>query len=131
MATSEKEVQGGVEWRVRVPQGSSVAVESRPAVRFRAWLTGTVLAVVVSKVVGFGRKAWSIGAEDPRRVVHGVKVGTGLTLVSLFYYTRPLYDGVGGWAMWAIMTVVVVFEYTVGECVPAIDRYRYTYEFLY
>lgn len=111
MDTSAKEVQGGgVEWRVRVPQSSSVVVESQPW----AWLAGIVLAVV-SKAVGFGGKAWSVAADDPRRVVHGVKVGTGLTLVSLFYYTRPLYDGVGGWAMWAVMTVVVVFEYTVGE----------------
>ncbi|XP_074573644.1 LOW QUALITY PROTEIN: aluminum-activated malate transporter 10-like [Curcuma longa] len=112
MDTSAKEVQGGgVEWRVRVPQSSSVVVESQPW----AWLAGIVLAVV-SKAVGFGGKAWSVAADDPRRVVHGVKVGTGLTLVSLFYYTRPLYDGVGGWAMWAVMTVVVVFEYTVGGC---------------
>ncbi|KAL8207869.1 hypothetical protein R6Q57_007281 [Mikania cordata] len=28
---------------------------------------------------------------------------------------RPLYDGVGGSAIWAVMTVVVVFEYTVGR----------------
>ncbi|KAG6466769.1 aluminum-activated malate transporter 10-like [Zingiber officinale] len=118
MATSAKEVQDGLEWRVRVPQGSlAVVVESQPdwVDRAWAWLTGIVLAVV-SKAVGFGRKAWSVGSDDPRRVVHGVKVGTGLTLVSLFYYTRPLYDGVGGWAMWAVMTVVVVFEYTVGGC---------------
>lgn len=44
-----------------------------------------------------------------------LKVGLSLALVSIFYYTRPLYDGVGGAAMWAIMTVVVIFEYTVGE----------------
>ncbi|KAL6652211.1 hypothetical protein ACP70R_011136 [Stipagrostis hirtigluma subsp. patula] len=49
--------------------------------------------------------------------MHGVKVGLALALVSVFYYTRPLYDGVGGAAMWAVMTVVVVLEYTVGGCV--------------
>ncbi|PQQ10596.1 aluminum-activated malate transporter 10 [Prunus yedoensis var. nudiflora] len=37
-----------------------------------------------------------------------------LTVVSLFYYMRPLYEGVGGNAMWAVMTVVVVFENNVG-----------------
>jgi hypothetical protein len=47
--------------------------------------------------------------------VHGLKVGLALTLVSVFYYSRPLYDGVGGAAMWAVLTVVVVFEYTVGK----------------
>ncbi|KAG8659013.1 aluminum-activated malate transporter 10 isoform X2 [Manihot esculenta] len=40
-----------------------------------------------------------------------------LTVVSLFYYMRPLYEGVGGNAMWAIMTVVVVFENTVGATI--------------
>jgi hypothetical protein len=35
--------------------------------------------------------------------------------VSLFYYFNPLYDGVGKNAMWAVMTVVVVFEYTAGK----------------
>lgn len=42
-------------------------------------------------------------------------MGVALTLVSLFYYVRPLYDGVRGNAVWAIMTVVLVFEYTVGK----------------
>ncbi|KAF2298040.1 hypothetical protein GH714_007572 [Hevea brasiliensis] len=43
--------------------------------------------------------------------------GTALTVVSLFYYLRPLYEGFGGNAMWAIMTVVVVFENTVGATI--------------
>ncbi|XP_074583360.1 aluminum-activated malate transporter 10-like [Curcuma longa] len=107
----EKEVQGGVEWRVTVPEGASAVVEPRPVNgwvdRVPAWLKAPA---------GFGRKAWLIGADDPRKVVHGLKVGAALSLVSLFYYTRPLYDGVGGWAMWAVMTVVVVFEFTVGGC---------------
>lgn len=62
----------------------------------------------------FLEKAWNIGRTDPRKVMHCLKVGMALSLVSLFYYMRPLYDGVGGNAMWAVMTVVVVFEYTVG-----------------
>lgn len=114
----EKEGQSGVEWRVTVPEGGSAVVDPRPANgwvhRVRAWSMAAA-AKVVAEVAGFGRKAWRIGADDPRRVVHGVKVGAALALVSLFYYTRPLYDGVGGWAMWAVMTVVVVFEFTVGE----------------
>lgn len=44
-----------------------------------------------------------------------LKVGLSLALVSIFYYTRLLYDGVGEAAMSSIMTVVAVFEYTVGE----------------
>ncbi|KAL7133633.1 hypothetical protein ABFS83_12G155200 [Erythranthe nasuta] len=55
-----------------------------------------------------------VGEEDPRRIIHAMKVGFALTLVSLFYYFRPLYNGFGQAGMWAILTVVVVFEFTVG-----------------
>ncbi|CAN6268931.1 unnamed protein product [Urochloa humidicola] len=100
------------EWRVTVEH------EAGRAARAWAWLVSSVvLACRDSKVVGFGRRVWRIGADDPRRAVHGLKVGLALALVSVFYYTRPLYDGVGGAAMWAVLTVVVVFEYTVGGCV--------------
>lgn len=64
---------------------------------------------------GSAKKVWKIGTDDPRKATYGVKVGVALTLVSLFYYVRPLYDGVRGNAVWAIMTVVLVFEYTVGK----------------
>ncbi|KAL9153621.1 hypothetical protein ABFS82_10G061200 [Erythranthe guttata] len=60
------------------------------------------------------KKTKKIGEDDPRRIVHSIKVGLALTLVSLFYYFRPLYDGFGQAGMWAILTVVVVFEFTIG-----------------
>ncbi|KAK6130255.1 hypothetical protein DH2020_035996 [Rehmannia glutinosa] len=63
------------------------------------------------------KKIKKIGEDDPRRIVHSIKVGIALTLVSLFYYFRPLYDGFGQAGMWAILTVVVVFEYTVGATI--------------
>ncbi|KAI3444383.1 hypothetical protein Pfo_001048 [Paulownia fortunei] len=68
----------------------------------------------ISKIWGFLQRAWKLGVNEPKKVMHCVKVGMALSLVSLFYYMRPLYEGVGGNAMWAVMTVVVVFEYTVG-----------------
>jgi hypothetical protein len=115
-AAREAQQSSGLEWRVTVPEGASVTVEHEagPAARALAWLLAC-FATAWSRVAGFARKVWRIGADDPRKAVHGLKVGLALALVSVFYYTRPLYDGVGGAAMWAIMTVVVVFEYTVGE----------------
>lgn len=116
MDAAAREAQSGLEWRVTVPEGASVTMEHEaggPAARACAWLLAC-LAKAWSGVAGFARKAWRIAADDPRKAVHGLKVGLALALVSVFYYTRPLYDGVGGAAMWAIMTVVVVFEYTVG-----------------
>lgn len=55
------------------------------------------------------------GKDDPRRIIHSLKVGFALTLVSMLYYVRPLYDSFGVTGMWAILTVVVVFEFSVGE----------------
>ncbi|XP_022153275.1 aluminum-activated malate transporter 2-like [Momordica charantia] len=55
-----------------------------------------------------------LARDDPRRVVHSLKVGLAITLVSLFYYFRPLYDGFGASTMWALISVIVVFEFSVG-----------------
>ncbi|XP_051149217.1 aluminum-activated malate transporter 8-like [Andrographis paniculata] len=70
--------------------------------------------IIPRRVKSTVMEARRIGREDPRRIVHSIKVGLALTLVSLLYYFRPLYDGFGQAGMWAILTVVVVFEYTVG-----------------
>nr|KJB42067.1 hypothetical protein B456_007G136100 [Gossypium raimondii] len=49
-----------------------------------------------------------------RKVIHSIKVGVALVFVSLLYLLDPLYKQVGENAMWAIMTVVVVFEFFAG-----------------
>ncbi|KAK4476324.1 hypothetical protein RD792_015469, partial [Penstemon davidsonii] len=111
----ENEPCGGLEWRMNMPDGSSKVLEPEciSESRYCRALKG-LFARFVSTIWGFIRKAWNLGAAEPKKVMHCLKVGMALSLVSLFYYMRPLYDGVGGNAMWAIMTVVVVFEYTVG-----------------
>ncbi|XP_078167076.1 aluminum activated malate transporter family protein [Carex rostrata] len=106
-----------VEWQVTVPEGSTVKVEHETGVVARAWAwLVRFLVMMKDKFVGFFKNVWKLGVDDPRKVMHGFKVGLALALVTLFYYTRPLYEGVGGTTMWAVMTVVVVFEYTVGGC---------------
>ncbi|PON57073.1 Aluminum-activated malate transporter [Parasponia andersonii] len=57
---------------------------------------------------------WKVGKEDPKRVIHALKVGLSLTLVSLLYLMEPLFEGIGQNAIWAVMTVVVVLEFTAG-----------------
>ena len=58
---------------------------------------------------------WKVGKEDPRRVIHALKVGLSLTLVSLLYLVEPLYESVGQNAIWAVMTVALVLEFTAGK----------------
>ncbi|XP_020215358.1 aluminum-activated malate transporter 2 [Cajanus cajan] len=80
-------------------------------------VVGRVLAlskVVKEKVLGISRLTKEIAQDDPRKVIHSLKVGLSISMVSLLYYYQPLYENFGLSAMWAVMTVVVVFEYTVG-----------------
>ncbi|XP_073054829.1 aluminum-activated malate transporter 2-like [Primulina eburnea] len=78
------------------------------------WVKG-VANKFTNAVINAGKDAKKLADEDPRRVVHSFKVGLAITLVSLFYYfDDPIYDGFGVSAMWAVMTVVVVFEFSVG-----------------
>lgn len=115
--TNMKEDTGKLEWRIKVDDkgglsGEVLAPESGGLQRAFKCL---VVNKVFLRVWTFLKMAWRLAKEDPRKVFHCLKVGIALTVVSLFYYMRPLYDGVGGTAMWAVMTVVVVFEYTVGR----------------
>ncbi|XP_058106350.1 aluminum-activated malate transporter 10-like [Magnolia sinica] len=106
---------GILEWRLTVSDGSSQELTPELRWTYRAWTSVVRLIVGLRlRILKFMEKIWKLAVDDPRRVAHCLKVATALTVVSLFYYVRPLYDGVGGTAMWAVMTVVVVFEYTVG-----------------
>ncbi|KAH0459733.1 hypothetical protein IEQ34_012547 [Dendrobium chrysotoxum] len=68
------------------------------------------------------RKGWRglhyvarvIQVADYKRLVHAIKFGLALVLVSLLYMLEAVHDKLGDNAMWAVMTVVVVFEYTAG-----------------
>ena len=70
-----------------------------------------------AKVISIANSMKKLGQDDPRRLTHSLKVGLALTLVSLLYYVRPLYDGFGVSGMWAVLTIVVVFEFTVGKLI--------------
>ena len=52
---------------------------------------------------------------DNRRLLHAAKVGLALVLVSLLYMLEVIHDRLGDNAMWAVMTVVVIFEFTAGK----------------
>lgn len=71
-----------------------------------------------SKPAQMWREMKELGKEDPKKAAHPFKVSLALTIVSLFYYYRPLYDYFGDNATWAIITVVVVFEFSVGNQPP-------------
>lgn len=72
------------------------------------------LEKIAKNVVHIVERTKQVGGDDPRRIVHSMKVGFAIALVSIGYYFYPLYQGFGVDAMWAVLTVVVVFEFSVG-----------------
>ncbi|KAF9665347.1 hypothetical protein SADUNF_Sadunf16G0113300 [Salix dunnii] len=66
------------------------------------------------KMLDMASNIKKLGQDDPRRVIHSLKVGLAITLVSIICYYQPLYSNFDETAIWAIMTVVVVFEFSVG-----------------
>ncbi|KAL9373921.1 hypothetical protein Peur_033541 [Populus x canadensis] len=81
----------------------------------RAWgLLKALPGNAEAEILRVAKSIKKLGKDDPRRIIHSLKVGLALTLLSLIYYLRPLYDGFGTAGIWAVLTVVVVFEFTVG-----------------
>ncbi|KAJ7948061.1 Aluminum activated malate transporter family protein [Quillaja saponaria] len=68
---------------------------------------------IASKVVELAKKMKKLGQDDPRRIRHSFKVRLAIPFSSL-YYIKPLFDGFGSSAMWAVFTVINVFELSVG-----------------
>ncbi|XP_061988937.1 aluminum-activated malate transporter 9-like [Rosa rugosa] len=65
---------------------------------FRAWM----------------RRVWDFIKEDSNRVKFAFKVGLAVLLVSLLILFRAPYEVFGTNIIWSILTVAIMFEYTVG-----------------
>ncbi|KAL9331426.1 hypothetical protein ACSQ67_001036 [Phaseolus vulgaris] len=64
----------------------------------KAGVVGRILImpkVLKEKVLGICRLTKEIAQDDPRKVIHSLKVGLAISLVSLFYYYQPLYENFG------------------------------------
>lgn len=107
----ESEPCQGFEWRISFPDGGVSKIFVSECLPQGRLSTGFVML----KYWGLIQKGWRYGMSEPQWIIHCFKVGMALCVVSLFYYLRPLYEGVGGNAMWAVLTVVVALEYTVGR----------------
>ncbi|OQU81543.1 hypothetical protein SORBI_3006G075300 [Sorghum bicolor] len=79
------------------------------------WALDRLIISSRGTAVGFVGKLAKIARDDPRRVAHSLKVGLALTLVSVLYYVTPLFNGWGDSVIWAVITVVVVMEFTVAH----------------
>lgn len=104
------------EWEIRIPEGS-LDLEPETPKRLHKEVFEKILQVfggLISYVVSLCKAVWQHGAEDPRRIFHAIKVGIALVLVSIFYFNDLLFGSFGDMTVWAVMTVVVIFEFTAG-----------------
>ncbi|XVE53319.1 hypothetical protein DITRI_Ditri02bG0194700 [Diplodiscus trichospermus] len=63
---------------------------------------------------GFARKALEMGRSDPRKVIFAIKMGLALSIVSLLIFWKDSYGDIAQYSIWAILTVIVMFEFSIG-----------------
>ncbi|KAI5412551.1 aluminum-activated malate transporter 8 [Lathyrus oleraceus] len=67
-----------------------------------------------TKLVKVTKFIKEIGQDDPRRFIHSFKVGLALVLIYILHHFRPSFYGFGDNIIWAVLTVVIVLELSVG-----------------
>ncbi|KAJ6676945.1 ALUMINUM-ACTIVATED MALATE TRANSPORTER 10 [Salix viminalis] len=73
------------------------------------------------KIVGLGKqvqdfayRGYHMGKSDPRKIVFSAKLGLALMLISLLIFLKEPIKELSQHFVWAILTVVVVFEFSIG-----------------
>lgn len=61
------------------------------------------------------RDVWMFAGEDINRVIFALKVGLAMLLVSLLILVQAPFKVFGTNIIWSILTVGIMFEYTVGK----------------
>ncbi|CAL0323970.1 unnamed protein product [Lupinus luteus] len=68
-----------------------------------------------NKMKHVATSAWQLGQSDPRKIIFSVKMGLALTIISLLIFLKEPLKDVSRYFVWAILTVVLTFEYNIGS----------------
>ncbi|PWA77738.1 aluminum activated malate transporter family protein [Artemisia annua] len=60
-------------------------------------------------------KVYEMGRSDPRHIIFGVKSGLALAFVSILIFLKEPFSYISKNSIWAIFTVILVFEFSVGS----------------
>ncbi|XP_062111170.1 aluminum-activated malate transporter 9-like [Humulus lupulus] len=69
---------------------------------------------LLNESVDFAGKAWQMGRIDPRKPIYAMKMGLAMALVSLLIFWKDSYHNIDQYSVWAILTVIVMFEFSIG-----------------
>ncbi|KAF5184212.1 Aluminum-activated malate transporter [Thalictrum thalictroides] len=58
--------------------------------------------------------AWQYACSEPRNVVFSAKVGLALVIISVLMFMNIPNKAIDKYAIWGIMTVILVFEFSIG-----------------
>ena len=86
---------------INIPQVSNVVIcdaEKNSDLSCRGWIM----------------EVWKFCKEDTNRIIFALKVGLAVLLVSLLILIRAPYHVFGSNIIWSILTVAIMFDYTVG-----------------
>ncbi|KAG6435037.1 hypothetical protein SASPL_106686 [Salvia splendens] len=77
-------------------------------------VSGERISRLWNNVKGTAFKLREMGRSDPRKVVFAIKMASCLSLVSVLMFFREPSNFISQNSVWAILTVVVVFEFSIG-----------------